>query len=313
MSEIVIGIDLGGTNMRAAAVDSTGRIIEHRSVDTPVGRGSEAFVSSLAEMIDEVSEKQKIECVGVAVANAVHVFENRLSLSPNIPDLNNFDLAGALREETGLEVYLDNDATAAAVAEHWLGAGRGTDHMICITLGTGVGGGIIVDNKPLYGADGTAGEVGHVCLDRNGPPCGCGSNGCLEQYSSGTAIVRMTKELLPRFPESVLHSKLEFSAKDVYDAAIEGDAASVEAYAQAGRYLGTAIAGLANIFNPNMVVLSGGVAAAWELFIGPTREELKKRAFQQPAERVKIVRGTLGDDAGVLGAAKRAFSVKGFS
>lgn len=299
--------------MRAAAIDISGSILEHRNVDTPVGRGSVAFVSALSEMIGEVSEKKKIECVGLAVANAVHVFENRLSLSPNIPDLNNFDLAGALREKTGLEVYLDNDATAAAVAEHWLGAGKGTDHMICITLGTGVGGGIIVDNKPLYGADGTAGEVGHVCLDRDGPPCGCGSNGCLEQYSSGTAIVRMTKELLPRFPESVLHSKLEFSAKDVYDAAIDGDAASVEAYEQAGRYLGTAIAGLANIFNPDMVVLSGGVAAAWDLFIGPTCEELKKRAFQQPAERVKIVRGTLGDDAGVLGAAKRAFSVKGFS
>ena len=313
MSEKVIGFDIGGTNMRAAVVDQAGSISDARSVETPINQGPDAIVDAAAAFVSSVSSRAAIAAIGLAVANIVNIRKNRLTSSPNIPDLNNFDLAGALSARSGFDVFLENDANAAAIGEHWLGAGKGADHIVCITLGTGVGGGIIVDGEPLYGADGAAGEIGHICLDRDGPPCGCGSNGCLEQFASGTAIVRMTKELLSKYPESVLHSQLNFSPKDAYDAAMDGDRASLEAFSEAGMYLGTAMAALVNLFNPELVVITGGVAAAWDLFIEPAKEELFKRAFQQPAERVKIVRGTLRDDAGVLGAAKRAFSGKGFS
>jgi glucokinase len=313
MIEKAIGIDLGGTNMRAALVSRSGSVSKYQSIPTPTGQGPNAIVEAAAGLIKKISDKWEPQCIGLAVANVVNVKENKLSKSPNIPDLNDFDLAAALSAQVSANVSLENDATAAAVGEHWLGAGQGTDEMICITLGTGVGGGVIVKGEPLHGADGFAGEIGHICLDREGPQCGCGSNGCLEQYASGTAIVRMTRSLLSTYPDSELHSKLDISPKDVYESAAAGDNAAAAAFAEAGRYLGTAMAGLVNIFNPEMIVVTGGVAAAWDFFIGPAREEMCKRAFQQPAERVKIVRGTLGDDAGVIGAAKRAFSIKGFS
>ena len=313
MAEKVIGFDLGGTNMRAAVVDPFGSVTEFRSHRTPTGKGPEAIVEAASFLVLEQLGRDDVGSIGVAIANVVDVRNNKLTRSPNIPDLNDFDLAKALSSRTGLDVYLENDATAAAMGEHWLGAGKGTDHMICITLGTGVGGGIIVDGQPLHGADGAAGELGHICLDLDGPPCGCGSNGCLEQFSSGAAIVRITKSRLSKYPDSALHSKLEFSAEDVAAAAVEGDRAAHEAFSEAGKYLGVALAGMVNVFNPEVVVITGGVASAWDLFIGAAREELLKRAFQQPLERVNIVRGTLGDNAGVLGAAKRAFSVKGFS
>lgn len=312
MSEKVIGFDLGGTNMRAAVVDRSGKVYGHLRLATPNGKGPGAFVDAAAKLTEELSQGNDITGIGIAVANVVDVRKNRLGKSPNIPDLNDFDFAGALGSRTGLDIYLENDANAAAIGEHWLGAGVGTRHMICVTLGTGVGGGIIVDGETLYGTDGNAGEIGHICVDRNGPPCGCGSNGCLEQYSSGTAIVRILRELLPNHAESSLHSKYELTAKDVYEAGENGDLAAIEAYEIAGRYLGSAMAGIVNVFNPEMIVITGKVSAAWKLFIGPATEELSKRAFQQPAERVKIVRGTLGDDAGVLGAAKRAFFGQGF-
>lgn len=309
----VIGVDLGGTNIRAAMVDEDGAVRARSSSPTP-NRGSVyELTNAVRELISNIDKSGEPAAIGLALAAVTDPFRNRISESPNLPQLDGYDLPFELGRKTGLPVYLENDATAAAVGEHWLGAGQGFENMICVTMGTGVGGGLILNGRAYYGAEGSAGEIGHICMDENGPPCGCGSNGCLEQYSSGTAIVRIAKEAIERFPASPLHSRFEFTAEDVYSAALDGDKASVQAFEETGRRLGTALAAVVNVLNPDGIVIAGGIANSWDLFIDSTKLELQKRAFQQPAERVKIVRGTLGDDAGVLGAAKRAFSGKGFS
>ena len=313
MSKKVIGIDLGGSNIRAAIVEPDGSIDRRIHVPTPKTLDAGQMADMVAKLVDELQGQNGASSIGLAIAAVVDAKRNRIVTSPNLSQLNDFDFAKELGDRAGLDVVLENDATAAAIGEHWLGAGKGSENMICVTLGTGVGGGLIIEGEPVYGADGNAGEIGHICLDADGPPCGCGSNGCLEQYSSGTAIVRLTRELLANSPESSLHSHLEFTSQDVSAAAMQGDHAATEAFKIAGKRLGMALAGLVNLLNPEVIVIAGGVANSWDLFIGAAREELAKRAFQQPAERVKIVRGTLGDDAGVLGAAKRAFSNKGFS
>ena len=313
MSKKVIGIDLGGSNIRAAIVEPDGSIDGRIHVPTPKTLDAGQMADMVAKLVDELQGQNGASSIGLAIAAVVDAKRNRIVTSPNLSQLNDFDFAKELGDRAGLDVVLENDATAAAIGEHWLGAGKGSENMICVTLGTGVGGGLIIEGEPVYGADGNAGEIGHICLDADGPPCGCGSNGCLEQYSSGTAIVRLTRELLANSPESSLHSHLEFTSQDVSAAAMQGDHAATEAFKIAGKRLGMGLAGLVNLLNPEVIVIAGGVANSWDLFIGAAREELAKRAFQQPAERVKIVRGTLGDDAGVLGAAKRAFSNKGFS
>jgi glucokinase len=313
MPQRVFGVDLGGTNIRTAIVVEDGVIQNRVHESTPNDGSADEIADAISRLLERATGTAGATAVGLALAAVTNPFKNRISRSPNLPQLDNYDLANEVESRTGLPVYLENDATAAAVGEHWLGAGMGFSDLLCVTLGTGVGGGLILNQRPYYGAEGNAGEVGHICLDENGPPCGCGSNGCLEQYASGTAIVRITKEALVRFPASELHSRLEFTAEDVQQAARSGDDAAKFAFSEAGRRLGTALAGLVNVLNLEAIIIAGGVANSWDLLVDATQAELRKRAFPQPAERVKIVRGTLGDDAGVLGAAKRAFSGKGFS
>jgi glucokinase len=221
--------------------------------------------------------------------------------------LDGFALAPAVAEKLGVPAVLENDANAAAIGENWIGASRGIRNSICVTLGTGVGGGIILNGSTLRGPDWSAGEIGHICVEPLGPPCGCGSNGCVEQYSSATAIVRMAREIRESYPASELHGKSGLSAFDVYEAGKSGDELAAEVFRLMGQYLGIALAGLINVLNPEVIVIGGGVAAGWDLFIGHVRDEIEKRAYCEPAKRAKLVRALLGDDAGILGAARVAF------
>jgi glucokinase len=212
-----------------------------------------------------------------------------------------------LEKALGIEVIVENDATAAAIGEHWLGASRGFENSICLTLGTGVGGGIILNTQPLRGPDGTAGEIGHICVDPNGHQCGCGSWGCVEQYASATAVVRIAKELSAGSGSTLDTSEL-VTAKDVYLAAKDGDKVAIETFQQMGQHLGLALAGLINALNPEAIVFAGGMSAAWDMFIDSTRDQIMKRAFREPALRVKLVRAELGDDAGIVGVASLALA-----
>lgn len=308
MAEYVIAADVGGTNIRAAAVDRNGGIHGRVSAKTPREGTRADLVESIGSIAEELAANTAAADFGLAIPALIDYENKRISRSPNLPQLEGSEFAKEIQERSGLNVIFENDATAAAIGEHWLGASKGAENAVCITLGTGVGGGLILNGKAYSGVDGTAGEIGHVCVEPDGPPCGCGSNGCLEQFASATAIVRMTNEGMTNHPESKLNSIENISAKDVFDAGVEGDRLAVEVYTVAGRYLGIVIAGLVNVLNPEVVVIAGGVSAAFELFIDETRSEVRKRAFQQPAERVKIVRGALGNNAGILGAARQAFT-----
>src|SRR5262249_12668304 len=238
----------------------------------------------------------------------VNVAQGVVLKAPNLACLNGFPLAGALTAELGLPAIVENDANAAAVGERWQGAGQCRRTIVCVTLGTGVGGGIILDGKLWRGVNNSAAEIGHMCIDPfGGVACPCGSRGCLEVYASATAIVRMTGEAKPRFPDSVLGQSEDLTAEKIYRAGIEGDELAVEVFRRMGIYLGVGLANLINILNPQMIIIGGGVVNAWELFAKHMHQEIGARVFPDPAREVKIVPAQCGDDAGLLGAAHLAF------
>lgn len=307
MEKVFIAADLGGTNLRMAVVDAAGAIISRNRMSTPSDGDQEDIVSAILQVVDvfkaELRNKYKIAGFGAAMPAIVNSHDGVILRSPNLPQLNDLPFAQLFAKKLELPVVLENDANAAAVGERWKGAAQGVRNSIHVTLGTGVGGGIIIDGRLVRGIDGTAGEIGHIAVEPEGYPCGCGSRGCVEQYSSASAIVRMAKEQLPRFPESVLRSNLELTPLDVFEAGMAGDSLSIEVFRQAGTYLGIALGGLVNVLNPEVIVIGGGVSAGWDLFIEPLHAEILRRAFPHPGERVKLVRSELGDDAGILGAA----------
>ena len=309
MNTTVLAADLGGTNLRMAVVSNDGRILHRIKKKTPEsgGRGDivAAIEKSAGECLDAVPSAS-VSAMGIAVPATMDFKEGILKNSPQLPALNGLNLADALGGKFDFPIVTDNDATSAAVGEHWLGATRGFENSICITLGTGVGGGLILRGEPYRGNSGTAGEIGHVCVEREGFPCGCGSCGCVEQYASAIGIGRHFIQLKDRYPDSLLSDFERPTPYDVFEAANRSDELALEIYRRLGMYLGIAIAGLVNVLNPDVIVIGGGVSAAWELFIGNTRAEMQKRAFREPVEHVKLVRAELGDDAGILGVARLA-------
>ena len=316
--DLVCAVDLGGTNLRAANIDRDGRIYERVRTATPETEKAEDIVSAIAAAVREcetegLNRGARIQSVSVVVPGSVQAGTGVVVNAPNIPSLPGFRLASALSEALDRPVLLENDANAAALGEMWQGAARNCKTIICLTLGTGVGGAIVLDGQLWRGVDGTAGEIGHASVDPfGGVKCKCGNVGCLEVYASATAIVRMTRELLA----SGLHSLLlsipadALTSEEVYRAALAGDEVAFDVMCRLGMHLGVAMANLVNIFNPEMIVIGGGVAAAWDLFAEPARKEVKKRAFPVPAQRCQIVRAECGDDAGLLGAAWLAFGVR---
>jgi glucokinase len=304
---IVCAVDLGGTNLRAANIDQQGRILERFKTPSPKSDNHDDFVAAIAEAVTNCDASRTLQAVSIVVPGSVQVETGVVVNAPNISSLQGYALAPALESAIGRRVLLENDANAAALGEMWQGAARGCQTVICLTLGTGVGGGIILDGKLWRGIDGTAGEIGHTSVEPfGGVKCKCGNNGCLEVYASGTAIVRMAREALNEEHDSPL-SAGEFTAADVFKAAVAGDELSIKIFGRVGTYLGVAMANLVNIFNPEMIVVSGGVSAAWNLFADRARAEIILRAFPVPAQRCRIARAEHIDDAGLLGAAWLGF------
>jgi glucokinase len=312
-SELVLATDLGGTHLRAATVDASGRIHERVKQHTPKAEKADEIVRAIVEAARECESRTKergarIRAISVVVPGTVQIETGIVTKAPNVPCLDGFRLAAALTSELKWPALLENDANAAAVGEMWQGAGRGHRTIICVTLGTGVGGGLILDGKLWRGADGSAGEIGHVGVEPFGVACPCGSRGCLEVYASATAIVRMTREASPRYPNSPLHTSEFLTAEKIYLSGLEGDEMALEVFRRMGVYLGIGMASLINVINPQAIVIGGGVAAGWDLFIGHLREQIAQRAFPVPAQRAQVLRAERGDDAGLLGAANIAFN-----
>lgn len=312
-SRLAFAADLGGTNLRAALIDEQGQIHFRLRQDTPHTEDPDKIVQAIVAAVRECENhaRQSHDSVAagcVVVPGTVDSLNETVIQAPNIRALDQFPLRSVLQAKLGWQLLLENDANAAAIGEMWLGAGRGFKTIVCITLGTGVGGGLILEGKLWRGADGTAGEFGHAAVEPlGGVLCKCGNEGCLEMYASATAIKRMTNEARPRFTTSPLFAREDFTARDVYDSGVAGDQLALEVFERVATYLGIALASIVNILNPELIIIGGGVANGWRLFEKQMREEMTRRAFPVPAARVKIVAAECGDDAGLLGAARLAF------
>ncbi len=307
MGDVVIGVDLGGTNLRSALLSPDGDLLDKYTEAT---HASDGWKKVVFRLIDNITRQQasavkkglSIAAVGVGAPGIIQSNMGIVVKSPNFPDWNNLPLKNELERALDLPVTIENDANAAALGEQWRGAGKGIGSMILLTLGTGVGGGIVLNNQIWQGADGMAGELGHMTIIPDGRLCGCGNTGCLEMYASARGIVQSYREL--KTPASAAGE--EITSEHVYEAARRGDAEALVVMNGMGRILGIGIANLINIFNPEMIVIGGRVKDAWPLFIDATREEIRRRSFEVPAGRTRIVPSKLGDDAGIVGAAAAA-------
>jgi glucokinase len=315
-----IGVDMGGTNLRVAAVNDTGEIME--SVDTlsEVDQGRESIVARLADSVTFLSHKygssQKFKGVGVGLPGIIDLETGILHSAANLPGWNGYAAREDLERKLGTTVILENDANCAALGEKWLGAGRGTEDLCMITLGTGVGGGFVVNGKPWHGVMGMAGELGHMTVISEGLACGCGNHGCLEQYASALAIHRMATSAAEEGRSSCLAAvqKLDpdLSARSVHACARSGDKAAIEIFNVAGAALGIALANLINAFNLPMYIIGGGVAKAWDQFSPAMFHELHERSIVFRAgegeklshRSTEVKPALLQDRAGLLGAAR---------
>jgi glucokinase len=312
-NDVVVAVDLGGTNLRAGLIDSSGRVLERLKHETPENPTAADILASIVKGARELAlrvESGSVKAISVVVPGAVRAGTGIIDKAPNLPMLGGFDLGKALEAELGWKAIIENDANAAALGEMWMGAGRGCGTIICVTLGTGVGGGIVLDRKLWRGVDGAAGEIGHIGVEPSGVPCPCGSIGCLEVYSSATAISRMANELKATDMSSSLHQYSDVTSEQVYEEGLKGDAVALKVFERMGFYLGVGLASLVNVINPERLVLAGGAAAGWDLFYPIVRAGIDKRAFPGPARTVKVVRAEKGDDAGLLGAAWLGFDME---
>ena len=309
-----IGVDLGGTNIVCAIVNYQGKIVNRLKVPTLAERGKEATIKRIIETIHENIVQSSVVPddiigIGIGAPGPLDVKRGMINFAPNLPGWRDVPLRKILEDEFNMKVVLENDANAAAWGERCFGAGQGVINLVCFTLGTGIGGGIIIDGKIYHGNNYGAAELGHMTVNKDGPRCNCGNYGCLEAYSSATGIKNRIKNRIREgiksdflnFDEDKLFESLRL--KSIFEAARKGDRLTSIVVEEAISYLGIAIANITNILNPEMVVLVGGITNEGEKLLIPLKGEVKKRAFYSNYKSLKIVIGELGGNAGVLGAA----------
>ncbi|MCY4544055.1 MAG: ROK family protein [Gemmatimonadetes bacterium] len=310
--DLVIGVDLGGTNVNSAVVDDGGRI-SHRAWQSISGSRTAGEVIdrlvTCVEMTMDSCGRGRVAGVGVGTPGLIPEDSGIVVYAPNVPEWVDLPLQSILRERLGLPVAIENDANAAAIGEHWVGGAAGKANVICITLGTGVGGAIIMNNEVWRGSNGAGGEIGHMTVVENGRMCGCGAPGCLEAYASATAIAEQARELLRGDRMSVLRERSggdldRIDAAMVADAAGQGDDTAREVMHRSATLLGTAVSSLTNLLNPELIVIGGGVMKAGDLIFDPIGAEVARRAYKWSAGILRIVPAKLGDDAGIIGAAR---------
>ena len=309
-SRKAIGVDLGGTKMLVGVVDDEQQVL-HVSRERSRGLTEDEILAALEEELTDARDRFP-DVVGAGLGIPCTIDQGRgVAISAvNLP-ITDVPIRDLLGERVGLPISIDNDANAAALAEHLYGAAKGIENAILLTLGTGIGGGVIIGGELYHGAIGAAGELGHVVVDENGPPCqgNCPNHGCVETMASGTAISREGRAAAEKHPDSALGKALADGSweggRTVTDAAQAGDELARRVLATAGRHLGVALASLANVFNPGVIVIGGGVSVVGELLLQPAREELGSRALK-PMNTTPVVVAQAGEDAGMIGAAAMA-------
>jgi glucokinase len=332
MPDYSIGVDLGGTNLRIAAVDRQGNLLEKITLGTQVSLGRDRVVNDMCEAIQRLATKyshHSLIGIGIGVPGIIDMETGMVHESPNLPDWADYPVRTEIERRLGTRVILENDANSAALGENWLGAARDVEDMAMLTLGTGVGGGLVLGRRIWHGMTGMAGEFGHTTVDPDGPRCGCGNLGCLEAFASATAVVRMAREAIASGAAPGLSraadSDPEFSSKAIYNLAIQGDESARKIFSRVGRAVGIVLSDMVNALNLPMYVVGGGVASAWDAFAPSLFEELQQRsmvyaatspkpangrqgasALVEPSGRTRTVvtRSLLGSDAGLFGAAR---------
>lgn len=307
------GVDIGGTTIKMGLFEADGKILDKWEITSRTENEGEAVLPDIANAIhrkiqDTQLDKADIIGIGVGVPAPVTT-EGVVNNSANL-GWNYKEVKRELEELTGISSEIGNDANVAALGEMWKGGGMGQKNMIMVTLGTGVGGGVIVDGRLIVGANGAGGEIGHICVNyEETDSCGCGNHGCLEQYASATGIVRLANHKLAADGADTVLRKQVISAKSVFDAVKEGDALAIEIVQEFGRYLGQAMANLATIVDPSVIVIGGGVSKAGEVLLPYIEKPFLERAFFAN-KKVKFTLATLGNDAGICGAAKLVLDKK---
>lgn len=313
MADVVLGIDLGGTQVKTALVSRSKELLSKDSRPTHAAEGLDAVLDVLADSADAAiagagrsRDDLMAVCVGAPGPGNPHT--GVVFSPPNLPGWKDVPLAELMTERLGVPCFIDNDANVACYGEFWMGAGQGVQSMCLLTLGTGVGGGIVVFGKLLRGIDGTAAEIGHMIVQRDGRPCGCGARGCLEAYGSVPGMVQTAVEGIESGRKTVLMDRCggnpeTLTGEMISDVAAAGDEFAIGVIQETGAWLGVGISGLINLFNPEKVVLAGGMTNAGPVLIDAIRIRALHDAFDVPANRVEIVPAALGEDAGVLGAA----------
>lgn len=311
---VFIGVDLGGATLKGALVTSAGELVQETRINIELKDPEALFdqvVSAVIALRDDKNAGGRAAGIGIGIPGLVNRITNRIEVMPNLPALSEIDITAELSRKTGLPVILDNDANAAAYGELQVGAARGRREVFFVTMGTGIGAGLIINGQIYRGAAGFAGEFGHMTIDPEGIECACGNIGCLETIASGPNIVRRTRERLFRDRTSSL-SRLaiprdrEFTAEDIAHAAREGDEMAQLMMERTGMFLGIALAAVVNLLNVEMVVMGGGVMDAGDLVLKPTIKETRRRAFPPSFNSCEIVIAKLGLTAGMIGAALMA-------
>ncbi|GAG63110.1 unnamed protein product [marine sediment metagenome] len=317
MKRIGIGLDLGGTTMVAAAVSEDGKVLKKEVRETPSREESEVILSSIVDLLKLVenwslSENLEIVGIGLGLPGLVNFTTGVVELMPNFPKMRGFPIIDELKKYFDYKLFYENDASTALLGEYRFGAGKGADDLICFTIGTGIGGAVLIDGKLLRGPEGFAGELGHITLDPDGPLCRCGNRGCLEVFASASAIVRRAKEIISEGKiktslSDYLEREEELTASLIAREADKGDFLAQKIYEEVGRWLGIAIGSLANVFNTHLFLIGGGVANAGDILFKPMKDEAFKRALPGIRDKIEIKKFKLGEDAGVIGASSLVF------
>jgi glucokinase len=312
-----IGVDLGGTNIKFGIVSERGKILQKGLLPAQADRGRKAILNNMNKAVRESlafarEKKIKVKGIGVGSPGTVNLNSGKIEGScPNLPQMVNVNLKRWLSRSFKFPIYVDNDANVMALAESKFGAAKGYKDALCLTLGTGIGGGIILDGKLFHGSNFAGAEFGHMTICYNGRKCNCGGIGCLEMYASAPAMVRDAKWRLRRSRESIIRKLIQedqskITTEVVFEAERRGDVLASEVVKQACAYLGAGIASAVNLLNPQVVVIGGGVSEGGQSFIRRIEKEVKKRAFPSATKNLKAVKAKLGNDAGFIGAAMLA-------
>lgn len=304
----VVGVDLGGTKIYTALVDLYGNIIEEIKVKTEAFKGSEAILNKIISTIDKVCDKinfKSVKAIGIGSPGPLDIKKGTIVYTPNLP-FKNFNIVEPIKKRYGVNTYLDNDANVATLGEYMFGAGIGTQNMVYITVSTGIGGGAIINGNLFRGSTGNALEIGHMMLMKDGPRCGCGNLGCAEALASGTAIMKYANEVIKNNGRTTLKDYQNITSKEVFIEASRGDLIANEILNSSLEYLGITVSNIANIFDPELIVVGGGVSKAGEIVFDIINKEVQKRTLKTIKDNCIIKQAVLEGKSGVLGAASLA-------